>query len=77
MYSRIPESEYRKLLFQLRSQMAAILNVFNCYGLNNDVTQAVGECVKVAENFGMALRGKSTPIHILTKPKRRVLEDED
>ena len=47
-YSRIPESDYLKLLFQLRGQMAAILNVFNCYGLNNDVTQAIGECVKVA-----------------------------
>ena len=73
-YPRIDEDAYRKLVFQLRCQMGAILNVFNCYGMNNDVTQAIGECVKVAENFGMAVRGKDSPIHIMNEPKRRATE---
>lgn len=73
-YPRISENEYKKLVFQLRGQFTAILNVFNCYGLNNDVSRAIVECVKVAENFGMAVRGKDKPIHILDKPKRRATE---
>jgi len=73
-YPKIPEDDYKKLLFQLRGQYAAILNVFNCYGLESAVDQAILECVKVAENFGMAVRGKDKPIHILNKPKRRAIE---
>ena len=70
-YQRIPEDDYKKLLFQLRGQFMAILNVFNCYGLDSAVTQAIEECVIVAENFSMATRGKDAPIHILQEPKRR------
>ena len=73
-YPRIKENDYKKLVFQLRGQMGAILNVFRCYGLNNDVDQAIEECVKVTENFGMAVRGKTKPIHILKEPKRRATE---
>ena len=73
-YSKIPQDQYDKLLFQLRGQYVAILNVFNCYGLGNDVQTAIEECVRVAENFAMATRGKGNPIHILHKPKRRATE---
>ena len=73
-YKRIPEDQYKKLCFQLRGQFTAILNVFNCYGMNNDVTQAIEECVKITENFGMAVRGKGNSIHILHRPKRRATE---
>jgi hypothetical protein len=72
-YSKIPEDDYKKLLFQLRGQFDAILNVFNCYGLEAAVEQASKECVKVAENFGMAVRGKDKPIHILQKPKPKAI----
>ena len=73
-YPRIPQDQYDKLKFQLRGQFMAILNVFNCYGLNNDVKTAEGECVKVAENFAMATRGKKKPIHILHEPKKRATD---
>ena len=73
-YPRISEDQYSKLLFQLRGQFGAILNVFNCYGMNADVLQAIEECTRVAENFGMAVRGKDKPIHILNEPKRRATE---
>lgn len=73
-YPKIPQSEYDKLKFQLRGQYIAILNVFNCYGLGNDVLTAIDECVSVAENFAMATRGKGNPIHILHKLKKRATE---
>lgn len=73
-YARIPDEVYNKLLFQTRGQFDAILNVFRCYGLNPYVDQAVGECVKITENFGMAVRGKDKPVHIVDKPKRRATE---
>ena len=74
MYQRISDDAYAKLLFQMRGQFIAILNVFNCYGLQPDVDQALEECVTVAENFAMAVRGKEKPIHILNEPKRRATE---
>lgn len=49
----------------------AILNVFNRYGLGLYIGEAIEECMQVAENFGMAVRGKKQPIHILNKPKTR------
>jgi len=73
-YPKISEAEYRKLLFQLRGQYIAILNVFRCYGMDLYVDQAQEECVRVAENFAMAVRGKKIPIHILEKPKRRATD---
>ena len=73
-YPRIPEESYKKLVFQAKSQYGAILNVFRCYGLDPYVDQAIGECMKVAENFAMAVRGKEKPIHILDKPKKRATE---
>lgn len=74
VYPKIPEEKYLKLVFQLRGQLGAILNVFNCYGLQPDVNQAIEECVKVAENFAMAVRGSGKPVHILQKPKPRATE---
>ena len=71
---KIPEEDYRKLLFQARGQYAAILNVFRCYGMDDYVDTAILECVKVAENFGQAVRGDDKPIHILKEPKPRATE---
>lgn len=73
-YPKIPEEQYRKLIFQMRGQYAAILNVFRCYGLDPYVDQAIEECVKVADRFGQAVRGDDKPIHILSEPKRRITE---
>ncbi len=62
------------MLFQTRGQFDAILNVFRCYGLNPHVEDAVEECMKITENFGMAVRGKDKPVGILDKPKKRATE---
>lgn len=73
-YKKLPDEQYKKLLFQTRGQYTAILNVFRCYGMNEFVDQAVEECLKVTENFGQAVRGSDKPIHILDKPKVRATE---
>ena len=70
-YIRLPQDQYNKLKFQTQGQFGAILNVFRCYGLDPFVDDAIGECMKVAEAFGMAVRGKDKPIIIVTEPKRR------
>ena len=74
-YSRMGEETYKKLLFQLRGQFGAILNCFRCYGLEPYVDGAIEECIELAENFGMAVRGKNKPIHILEKPKPSAIDD--
>ena len=73
---RLPEEKYRKLCFQTRAQFGAILNTFRCYGLDVNVDQAIDECMRLTENFGMAVRGGEKPIHILHSPKLRALGDD-
>lgn len=73
-YKKIPEEQYKKLLFQTRGQYIAILNVFRCHGMQTFVDQAIEECMRVTENFGQAVRGDDKPIHILTEPKMRATE---
>ena len=70
-YIRIEDDSYSKLQFHLRTQTHAILNVFRVYGLQLQVDIAEKEVVKLAENFGMAVRGKNIPIDVLDKPKER------
>ena len=75
-YIQIPAEEYKKLVFQLRGQFMAILNCFRCYGLEPYVDGAIDECMAVTENFGMIVRGKDMPVHILNKVKPRVTDDD-
>ena len=70
-YPRLPEEKYNKLKFQTRAQFGAILNVFRCYGLDPHVDEAIEECMKLTEKFGMAVRGKDKPIIVVTEPKGR------
>ena len=73
-YNRIPDELYAKLRFQARGQIGAILNAFRCYGLDPYVDKAIEECMKITENFAMAVRGKDKPISILSKPRKRITE---
>ena len=73
-YERLSDDAYKKLLFQARGQYGAILNVFRCYGMDAYIQQAIDECMRVTENFGMVVRGKDIPVHILDKPKMRATE---
>jgi hypothetical protein len=71
----LPEDEYKKLKFHLVSQINAILQVFNCYGLKEYIDPVTEQIVELAENFGQALRGdKHKPIHVVSKPNKRPTE---
>ena len=71
---KIPEEQYQKALFHLRTQLAAVWNFANCYGLNYDVSLGIEETVKLAEQFSMVTRGKDKPIKVVDNPKRRNTE---
>ena len=73
-YPKIPDDAYKKALFHLRSQLMAVWNFANCYGLNNDVTIALQETEKLAIKFSQVVRGKDTPIIVRKEPRRRVTD---
>jgi hypothetical protein len=67
-YPRISQAEYNKLMFQATGQVDAILHLFECYGQQNvEVPQARHLFLELLENFGMAVRGKPAPIHVVAK----------
>ena len=70
-YPKISDDAYAKLCFQAKGQLNAIMNTFDCYGMGMYIPPAVVEQMMVLENFGMIIRGKEIPIHILDKPKER------
>ncbi len=73
-YPRIPQDEYNKAVGQFRLQLNGIMNCFRCYGLDQDVDGAIAEIVMLAEQFGMRVRGKDTPIKVRDKPRRKPIE---
>ncbi len=68
-YSRIPEDEYKKVLFQLRGQIRESLrDIFgNMYGQEIETQIATEIMIDLAEQFGMRIRGKEQII----KARRR------
>ncbi len=58
------DEEYQKLIGQLNLQYTAVFRPFNYYGLDIFVPQAVRECVKLAEDFGLRVRGVDRVIDI-------------
>ena len=65
----IPEDEYNNLIFQFRTQVNGLLQVFNGYGLEIYINPITTQIVELAENLGQAVRGdKHKPIHIISKP---------
>ena len=73
-YPQIPDEEYKKALGQLTMQINAVLNCFRCYGLDILVDGAAKECVILAEQFGMRVRGKNQIIKVRDTPARRPTE---
>jgi len=70
-YQRVSEAEYNKAIGQLRMQVAASLNCFRCYGLDPLVEGAITECIELAEQFAMRVRGKPQPIRVRNEPAPR------
>ena len=58
----LPDEEYQKAVAQLRLQLNGVFSVFNTYGLDVYVPGAISEAVKLAEDFGLRVRGVDKPI---------------
>ncbi len=71
---KIPEDNYKKALFHLRTQFNAVWNFANCHGLNEGVAQGIEESIKLCEQFAMVTRGKDIPIKVRDTPKKRATE---
>lgn len=63
-YIVLDEADYKKAIGQLRLAVGAILSVFNMYGMQEFIPQAQEEIVKVAEDFGLRVRGIDKPISL-------------
>ena len=71
----IPENDYNKLKFQLRTQIHAVMNNLRCYGLESYVDADEKEIERLCENFGQAVRGDNhKPIHVVKEPNKRATE---
>lgn len=53
----LPQEEYDKTISQLRLQLNGVFNVFNLYGQGVYIPLAIEECVRLAEDFGLKVRG--------------------
>ena len=71
---KIPEEQYKKALFQARSQIDACWSHTKCYGLQDYFDDALDETMKIIEQFAMRVRGKDTPIMVRKEPRRRPTE---
>jgi len=69
-YNKISQDKYDKARGQLKIQTANVLDVFNCYGMGIHIKDITEECVHLAEQFAMRVRGKDIPIKLRNKLER-------
>ncbi len=60
----LSDEEYQKLVGQLRVQLSGVFRPFHYYGMDVFVPPAINECVKLAEDFGLRVRGVDHPISL-------------
>ena len=64
-YPKIDQASYDKAKGQLTRQIASdVLSVFDMYGMGIYIAGAAEECVELAEQFAMRVRGKDIPIQL-------------
>jgi hypothetical protein len=63
-YIVLSDEDYAKAIGQFRLAVGAILSVFNMYGMNAYIPAAQEEIVKLAEDYGLRVRGIDKPISI-------------
>lgn len=71
---KIDQEEYDKAIGQLRLQLNGVFDCFRCYGMDVLVAGSIEECVSLAVQFSMRVRGKDTPIKMRNRPQRRPTE---
>ena len=63
----LPEEEYQKAVTQLRMQLNSengVFAPFRLYGLEPFIPGAIGEVVRLAEDFSLRVRGIDKPISL-------------
>lgn len=63
-YARIPQDKYDKAKGQLRLQLNGVFRPFRIYGMGEFIPSAIDECVHLAEQFAIRVRGADKPIKI-------------
>jgi len=58
----LPKEEYDKAVGQLRLQLGGVFDPFRKYGMDLFIPGAIVECTKLAEDFGLRVRGIDKPI---------------
>jgi hypothetical protein len=58
----LPSDDYAKAVGQFRTQLNGVFNVFDQYGQNVYIPNAIEEVVRLAEDFGLRVRGVDKPI---------------
>ena len=53
----LSDEEYKEAKFQLESQLENVFKVFNMYGLGQAITPAIGEVLRLCEDFALRVRG--------------------
>ena len=60
----LSDDEYNKAIGQLRLAVGSVLSVFNMYGQGVYIKGALEEIVRLAEDFGIRVRGIDKPISV-------------
>ena len=70
-YTKLPDKEYDKCKGQLRLQLNDVMGVFQMYGMQAYIPDAIEEILELAERFGERVRGKDTPIKLKKRRNSR------
>ena len=60
----LSDDDYAKAIGQFRLQVGVVLSVFDLYGMGAYIPLVVTEITKLAEDFGLRVRGVDKPIDI-------------
>lgn len=60
----LPQPDYDRAVGQLRLQVGAVLAPFAMYGQDVLIPGAISEIIKLAEAFGLRVRGVDKPISL-------------
>ena len=60
----LSDEDYAKAVGQFRIQLNGVFEPFNIYGLDVYIPGAIKEVVRLAEDFGLRVRGQDKPISL-------------
>jgi len=72
----LSDSDYKKAVGQLRLQFNGVFEPFHGYGQGVFIPGAIEECVKLAEDFGLRVRGidKEIALGVIRRKNGRLVD---